>query len=195
MSEAVTFESVVSDTFDSIMLRYGYDLVASDDSYVRIDSHVSSIQLHYDRRRSFEVGLEFSELANGESLRRTPFNLGEVFRECSVPDADSASFFQSADILQVRRFLASVAETLVTYCEPVLRGDHGFFEAVGHRRSDEAAAHTRQIQLQSVRDEADLAWRDKEYQAFVHLLVKFRDVLSEADQRKLEYAEKNLISN
>lgn len=193
MNENVTFKAVVLGTFASIMSRYGYELVESDDSYARLDSHSSSIQVHYDRRRSFEVGVGFSELAIGELVRRIPFNLGEVFRECAVPDAGTASFFQSHNILEVRSYLASVAERLMNYCEPVLSGDRRFFEAVNHRRSVESAAYTRQVQLQSVRDEADRAWRDKEYQEFVNLLVEFRDMLPESDQKKLEYAERKLI--
>lgn len=177
MDAKVMFESMVLDAFSPIMAKYGYELVESDDCYVRLDSQNSSIQLHYDRRRSFEVGVGFSELVNGECLRRIPFNLGEAFRECGVPDANTSSFFQSGDISQVRCYLASVADRLMNYCEPILTGDRGFFEAVNHRRSVEAAAYTRQIQFQSVRDEADRAWRDREYDKYVNLLAEFNDVL------------------
>lgn len=193
MNEELSFEAVVLDAFAPIMSKHGYSLVESDDSYVRLDSRNCSIQMHYDRHRSFEVGVGFSELVNGECQRRTPFNLGEVFREFGVPDADAISFSQSSDITSVRNYLVSVVERLMTYCEPILIGDCGAFKQVNHRRSVESAAYTRQIQLQSVRGQADRAWIDKDYQEFANLLSKFRDMLPESDQRKLEYAEKKLI--
>lgn len=192
MNANASFEAVILDVFAPIMSKYGFVVVESDDNYVRLDSQNSSIQLYYDRCRSFEVGVGFSELVNGDNLRRIPFNLGEVFRECDVPDADVISFFQSSDILQVRSYLVSVVDRLKNYCEPILTGDHSIFEKVNHRRLVESAAYTRQIQLQSVRDESDRAWRDKKYQEFVDLLSEFKDLLPQSDQSKLEYAEKKL---
>jgi hypothetical protein len=192
MSVNENFRAVVMDSFASVMSMHNYVLIASSDSYVRIDSHDTSIQVHYDYRRSFEVGVEFCELVNGKCCRRIPFNLGEVFREFEVPDANSISFFQSCDILEVHRYLVFIADILVSCCEPILAGDRSYFMSLNNRRSIESAEYTRHVMLRSVRNSADQAWHANEYQQFVDLLAEFEDVLPRHDQMKLEYAKKKL---
>ena len=174
------------------MVNYQFRLMAADDTYVRLDSLKCSIQVQYDRARSFEVGVEFCELVNGECSGRVPFNLGEVLRECGAQDVHAASFFQSRDLLQVRGYLIDVVDRLLEYCEPVLKGDHHRFEAVRRRRTLESADYTRRIRLQSVRAEAHAAWQARRYGQFVLLFEEFMDLLPKSDRKKLEYAKEKL---
>lgn len=192
MNSHPTFESLVRDAFASILRRYGYRVVEADDNNVRLDSVDSTIIVRYDRRRSFEVGVNFSELENGQPKRRIPFSLGEVFRDFSVPNATKIDFLQSSDLNSVRKFLVTAAENLENYCASILRGEHAAFSSVNERRSREALAYTQQVQIQSLRPKADIAWREKRYQEFVDLLGEFKSDLPIADQKKLEYAMKAL---
>lgn len=192
MNSQATFESLVRNAFASIIQCYGYRVVDANDSSVRMDSVDSTIIVQYDRRRSFEVGVDFSELENGQPKRRIPFSLGEVFREFSVPNAANLDFLQSSDLSSVQKFLATAAENLDKYCGSILNGDPAAFASVNERRSREALAYTQQVRIQSVRTKADSAWREKRYQEFVDLLGEFKSVLPIADQKKLDYAMKTL---
>ena len=195
MDTSRTFREIVLELFAPIVSKYEYNLVESNESYVQFASNKTSIQLNYDERRSFEVDLGFSEYVNGECVRKIPFNLGEVFRECNVPAADTNSHFQSSDILKVYEFLTAVAEKLSEYCSCVLSGDPICFDALSKRRSTESVAYTRTVQLDSVRGKAMRAWENKKYQEFFSLFIDFKDVLSEPERRKLEYAEKQVGNN
>lgn len=188
MNPKPTFESIVRDAFASIIQRYGYHVVDADDSCVRLDSGGSTIIVRYDRRRSFEVGVGFSELENGQPKRRIPFSLAEVFREFSVPNANKIGFLQSSDLDSVHEFLVSAAESLERCCGSILRGESTAFSSVNERRSREAREYTQQVQIQSLRPKADKAWREKRYQEFVDLLIEFKSDLPIADQKKLDYA-------
>lgn len=186
----LTFESIVREAFASVIERYGFRVVNADDSHVRMDSENSTIIAQYDCRRSFEVGVNFSELVDGDVKRRIPFSLGEVFREFSVPNAGEIDFLQSSDLSRVREFLSTAAEYLERYSQRILLGDGDAYSAVNERRSREALAYTQQVQLEGVRAKADTAWREKRYQEFVDLLKPLEAGLSIAERKKLEYAMK-----
>jgi hypothetical protein len=192
MNPTPTFESIVRNAFASIIQRYGYHVVDADDSNVRLDSVDSTIIVRYDRRRSFEVGVDLSELENGQPKRRIPFSLAEVFREFSVPNANRIGFLQSSDLASVHEFLVNAAENLERFCGSILRGESNAFSSVNERRTRESVAYTQQVQIKSLRPKADKAWREKRYQEFVDLLVEFKTDLPIADQKKLDYAMKAL---
>lgn len=190
MTTDLGFRTDVLNALAPIIREYGYRVAESDDGYVRLDSDNASIQVVYDRRRSFEVAVTFSEQENGNLLRRIPFNLGEVYREFEVPESSKRCYFQSADVANVRAFLADTCGLLLDHCRPILAGDRDAFEAVNERRSREAESYTRQVQMAAVRKQADDAWRNKRFEEFVNLLGTFRDALSDAEKKKLDYALK-----
>lgn len=190
MATDIEFRTHVLDAMDPIIREYGYRAVDSDDSYVRLDSDNASIQVVYDRRRSFEVAVTFSEQENGNLLRRIPFNLGEVYRQFAVPEASKRCYCQSADVAKVHAFLAETCGLLLDHCRPILAGDRDAMKAVNERRSREAAYYTRQVQVEAVRKQAEDAWRNKRYAEFVNLLGRFRDALSYTEKKKLDYASK-----
>lgn len=191
------FRLIVRKAMSTVMDAYGYDVVESesDDCYVRLDSTRSSIQVLYDCHHSFEVAVTFSELENGCLLRRVPFNLGEVFRECEVPDSPRHCYFQSTEISKVEEFLTATSDLLLRYCDSILNGDPQAFAAVNERRKREAAAYTNQVQIDSVRKQADDAWRNQRYEEFISLLREYKDWLSDADRRKFEYASKKIVAS
>lgn len=190
MNTRLTFETIVRDTFATVMERCGYQVVEADECSVRLDSENATIIVRYDCRRSFEVGVNLSELEDGRVKRRIPFSLGEVFREFSVPNSDEIDFLQTSDLSQVRQFLLTAAKNLERYCQRILDGDRDAFSAVSKRRSREAAAYTQEVQIQGVREKADAAWREKRYQEFVDLLEPFEEGLSVVERKKLDYAMK-----
>lgn len=190
MNPQQSLESIVRDTFALIIERYGYEVVEATDCNVRLDAACASVIVRYDCRRSFEVGIDFSELESGVMKRRIPFSIGEVFREFSVPNAKKLDFMQSSDLSLVRKFLATAAENLDRYCSSILRGDSAAFASVNNRRSRESLAYTQQVQIQAIRKRADSAWREKRYQEFAELLGQFYTSLSKAEQKKVDYAMK-----
>lgn len=188
MSAVNQFVADVTTAMAPIIIEYGYQVIDSDDSYIRLDSGNASIQVRYDRRRSFEIGVGFSEQRDGRIMRRIPFDLGEVFREFGVPEAEARGFLQTSDPTKIRNLLAITCRLLLDHCRPILRGDMDAFAAVNERRSKEAASYTQHVGIEAVRNRADEAWRSRRYQEFVDLLGGFRAGLSDADQKRLDYA-------
>ncbi len=178
----------VRTAFSKIMADYGFVVVESDDSSVRLNSSAVSIDITYDWRNSYEVGIGLCEVRNGVRTQSIPFNLGEVFRELRVPDSDRVSFIQSSRENEVVAFLNNAADNLDRYCQQCLAGDSGIFGAIAKRRGFEAIEYTHKVQLASVRERADKAWQQKKYREFVGLMGGFVSWLPESDKKKLEYA-------
>jgi len=195
MTPEFELRSHVLDTMRPIIREYGYRLFESDDRYVRLDSDTTSIQVAYDRRGSFDINVSFSEQENGVLLRRFPFDLGEVYRGFGVPDASNRCFLQSKDLSKVSAFVKATCDLLLEHCHPILRGDREAFAAVNDRRTREAATYTRQIRVEAVREKAEKAWRNEEYKEFVNLLGEFRDMLSDAERKKLDYASRKVVGH
>jgi predicted RNA binding protein with dsRBD fold (UPF0201 family) len=184
------FSEKVKAAFSGLIADYGFRIVESDDSYVRLDSSNASIDVNYDRDKSFEVGIELYELMEGQRIPKIPYNLGEVFREHGVPDANRTSFFQSTDEEAVITFLAKAAALLAKHCEPCLVGDPVTFTALAQRRALEALEYTRSVKYASVNERAKEAWQAKNYCAFVDMLSDPSIALTKTDHMKLEYAKK-----
>jgi hypothetical protein len=182
------FSRNVESAFSVLITNYDFSVVESNDGYVRLDSPFVSIDVTYDFRNSFEVGIEFYELRDGVRYPTIPFNIGEVLREHSVPNAHNASFFQSSKEDDVLVFIRETAARLVHHCEPCLRGEPKTFAALAQRRSIEASEYTRKMQIESARVRAEEAWRKKNYQGFIAVYQGLADSLPESDKKKLEYA-------
>lgn len=182
--------NTVDTAFARIMTRFGFAVSNSDDTSVVLDSSTVRINVTYDWRDSYEVDVALSQLQNGIPSPSIPFNLGEVFRELQVPNADNVSFLQSSKEADVVAFLRETAERLATYCHSCLGGDATQFEAIAKRRSREALEYTRKVQLASIRERADDAWRNKRYGDFIGLMEGFANWLPDVDKKKLEYAIK-----
>lgn len=180
----------VASAFAAVIAKYGFVVRNWDDATVVLDSPSARINITYDWRNSFEVDVGISELRDGVQSPSIPFSLGEVFRELQVPNADRVSFFQSSKEADVVTFLNETAQRLASHCDSCLAGDAKQFEAIASRRSREANAYTRKVQLASVRERADCAWREKRYREFVLLMEGFASWLPDSDKKKLEYAIK-----
>ncbi len=150
MTGTTSFATIVLDAFETMMSRHGYSVGERDGTGVRLDGPKSRIDISYDNKRSYEVGIEFAEVA-GKPRPLVHFCLGSVFRECNVPNAEATSHFQFTDLDAMRIFLEKSAGTLMTFCDSVLQGDQEIFRALARRRRKEAASYTLQIQMQSVR--------------------------------------------
>jgi hypothetical protein len=181
--------SVVS-AFDRILSEFGFSVVESDDSAVELASSNMRIYLTYDWRHSYELEIGFYQIVNGTRTPTIPYNLGEVFRECNVPDNEKYSYLQSSKQNDVVEFLINASQRLVTHCQGCLTGGAETFEAIAKRRSWEASEYTHKVQLASVRERADAAWRNKSYREFVDLLEEFAAWLPDSDREKFEYAVK-----
>lgn len=172
------------------METYAFVVTDANDGTVILDSSSVRIIITYDWRNSYEVGVGLSELVNGVQTPSIPFNLGEVFRELRVPDADRVSFMQSAKENDVVIFLNETAGRLMTFCGSCLVGDTGQFKAIAKRREHESLEYTRKVQLASIREQADKAWQNGRYPDFVALMEGFASWLPDSDNKKLEYAKK-----
>ena len=185
------FSKIVEISFSGLITRYGFKMAEATEAHARLDSPAVSVDLNYDLRQSHEVGVELFVLKDGKRCPAIPYSLGEVFRNCLVPDADKLSFFQSGNEGDVAAFLTEAAGLLDQYCEPCLRGAPEAFESLANQRSIEAARYTGKMRIASVRGRADEAWRRKDYQGVVDCFAELSDSLSEPDQKKLAYAMKH----
>jgi hypothetical protein len=102
------------------------------------------------------------------------------------------TFFQESSKDQVRKLVRKLAEYVKKYAKPVLDGHHEIFEKMRILRKDKSDAYIREVELQNIREKADIAWKQKDYAKFVELYNPVKDDLTLAEGKKLDYAQKKL---
>lgn len=112
--------------------------------------------------------------------------------ECNAEDIRSVELIQTSDADALDRLLERAA-ALLRECSGRLLGDgHDAFVLARAIRSQRAAAYTAELRNRGVLEEADAAWKQKDYGRVHDLLNPIGDSLGPSDQRRLEFAEKKL---
>lgn len=183
----VGFRDVVIAGCKKLICEYGFRLRNGGESYVEIESNNVVISFAYDRVRAFEVNVGIG-LKSMEESGGIPYNLGEVMRQFNVPRSEERSYLQSSSLERIADFVNEACEALIEHCKPILVGDQVAFESVRSKRAGESKRYTLEIGLDSIRKEADEAWRAKDYAKYRGLLTGFESVLTESEKKKLEFS-------
>jgi len=190
MPSANKFNSDVVSSFQSIIREYFFTVAESEDYCVRLKSQNVGIRISYDIIRGGEVGFGFCINPCDEE-----YDLREIYRELEVPNADFYSTCFSENYQEVISYIRGTADILQAYCRSVLMGDKKTFMAIELRSSREANIYTRQGQFRATLVRADKEWENKEYLEYINLLMNFKDLLSDSDCVKFEYAIKKVEEN
>lgn len=187
MMSKTEFVKMVEQSFERILRQYGFTVADGTDASAILVTDRIFVSVIYDKARAFEVLVNLGRFSDA-TTSKVPFNLGEVFREFAVPNSSQRSYLQSASISRVAEFLESVSIALAEHCDQILRGEEDAFNRVEIRRTIEAREYTLRVQLEGIRKDADLAWQQKNYNAYASLLSGLEPVLTDGDKKKLAFA-------
>lgn len=180
------FKTDVIDAFNTLR-PFGFMCTQGSESLVTLESDLVEMKVHYDRKRSFEVGVEVR--SKHEGYNHLSFSLIDIYREANVPDAARRDFCQTTDYARVIQFLHETAILLNDYAQPVMRGEREAYQRLREDQSRAAAEYALKVNLSVHRRCAEDAWREKNFNEYVRLMQPYQGHLSTAERRKLEYAQ------
>ena len=146
----------------------------------------------YHGRASYELGVEIGRL-------REPDTRVSIFDVLRCAGAEKAEGFRQHVVFQVsskeavREFVPKLAALVKKYAIPLLRGDEDAYRIALESRAKRYAKEVKEGNLRIVRSKADAAWQAKDYAQVVELYRPVRVDLTEAEAKKLAYAERQVL--
>ncbi len=180
------FASIAGPPFHSFLESYGLKCVSATETFVRWESPTIFLTCNYDFGRSFEMSVEIGQKKGGPER---PFNYGEFVRSQAVPKADWPSGYTALTPDAVKTLATKLARLLSDYGQPLLTNQSGAWSRLTDLRERECREFALQQELRYARQDAEEAWKAKDFHRFILRLSRFQDVLQPSDLAKLKYAE------
>jgi hypothetical protein len=185
------FSGAVRISFRFLVESFGFAVVTDETTYLRFESDTVFVNI-YHGRASYEVGVEIGELKRANNLPERSFTLGEIIAMTDYEKGSNFHFYQAATPELVQKFVSETAEIVKIYSRSALIGDKSFFEGLGKVRSRISREYLKSMEMGRVREEAEVAWRQKNYEHVIELYDDVKDDLTASEIKKLEYAKRKL---
>lgn len=186
------FSRLVENKFSFLISEYGFRCVFAISDFVRFESEDVFVSIFYDSNRSYEIGVEIGQLNVLFNDKERPFNLVEILRlEGVVGEKDNMSL-QAIDSINIINVISRLSVLLSTYAVEFLKNSQFDFRRLSNFREMECNQHELQSEWFSIRREAQVAWRKKDYLKFIELYSSFKGSLSEVEKGKLAFAQKKV---
>lgn len=161
-------------------------------------------QVGYAKVIRFESPLIYVNLFYGPPAYEPAISFGRI----GIDDAPGAYSFDQGDLVLVKNcanwkwnpaypnhlvgLISEFARLLMECGSSCLKGDQVVFEEMKARRDSAVKVWHQKEKANRIRKEALSAWNRKDYGAVVSLYETIRDMLTETEHRKLDYAKKQL---
>jgi hypothetical protein len=192
--EQLGFAEAVITCFSFLVEEYGLSLVTQETTYLRFESNAVFVNV-YHGRLSYEVGVEIGEQQKANSVLERGFVLGEIIAMTDYDIGAKFCFYQATTPELIMKSVTQTAELVKAYARPALSGDRSFFEGLSKVRSRMSREYLKEMEMGRVRQEAEVAWREKHYEQLVELYEAVKDDLTPSEIKKLEYAMRKLKGN
>jgi len=184
-------DAVLSDF--KFLATYGLKPVQEDVTLVRYESDAVFVNV-YHGRGSFEIGVEIGRLDRPEK-----YGLGYIVSWAGKQAWEAEGFgrgtmFQVSTREGVQNIVPKVAALVRKYGDPFLSGRPAFYNELQKANEQSSVAYEREQMLTRIRKEADAAWTAKEFSRVAELLEPVRGDLTEVEDKRLSYAEKQVRS-
>lgn len=179
--------------FSALVTKFSLICVVLNNRLIRFQNDHVFLAIHYDDAISFEVGVEIGERTLGDAMER-PFNLEEILRLKYQPqDSAWVRQLQVSDKAHLSIALTKLARLVETYATDLLNHDGNAFAALSNFRNEECEKYAIERELQMARIKAESAWAAKNYEAVIDAFQPVRIHLSEAENKRLLYAETHVL--
>ena len=168
---------------------YGFRLIKTDSPVLlRYESDLLFVNITHDRI-SYELDFEIGSIDNESDS----FSLSDLaFFQTGVED-QSSFFFQASTSEHVKYCVFKMAEMVRKYAQVALRGDLSVFDAMKKNQIERASLSQKEVFCKTVRHEADVAWKQKNFALVTELLEKIAADLTPHELKRLEYCKKNNV--
>jgi hypothetical protein len=176
--------------FDPVAQRFGLLCVAYGEHNVRYENDKVFLDVKFDNRRSYELGLE---IGKRHTIDPSPgYSLAEILRLRGVPDAAFVSALMIRDESRLPGILARLVRLTLDHAADFLMGNGFAFAQVKKFRNRESAEFELAAKLSHARLAVNTAWTAKNYKAVVKAFAPLEPFLSPAEKKRLEYSRKQI---
>lgn len=187
------FEETVKNNFSFLVQQYGFRL-----SQIEQTGYVKVIR--------YESPLVYVSLIYGPPAYEPEMAFGRI----GIDDVPGNRGFHPGDLVLLRssfgwkwravnpknpvlvEIVAGHAQILRECGSACLLGDQASFEEMKARRDNAIEDWHQEEKVNSIRNDAQVAWESKDYRAVLRLLESIETMLTDTEKKKLEYAKKQL---
>lgn len=155
-------------------------------SSVRYESKKVCVTAHYCPPR-YEYDVAFGLLSD----ERQNYTIGELLALKNDFDLSPGyTFEKSTQIEIVEENVSWFASLLQKYGVEYLKGNSAFFQKLKENRERMSSEYTQEIINKQIRQKAEVAWKQKDYDTVSRNYKSIEKFLSPAEKKKLEYAKR-----
>ncbi len=177
--------------FDFLVHEYGFHVVSAEPTFVRYESGDTFVNV-YHGRASYELGAEVGLLVRGSGQFERAFSIGDVLDLLGTREKAGHTCFQASTAGDVMKLVPKLGGLVEEYAVLALKSDPQIFERLSEAQKTASDKLLTEWNLSDVRQEADKAWQQKNYARLAELYESIRAELTPAENKKLEYAKRNL---
>lgn len=185
------FVALVRKNFEFLISEYHYSVAQEDEYNVRFESSEVFLTVRYSAKSSYEIDVEVGQLKALFNSQERPFNLGEVLRAEGVAEGTEYRAFQAPDSNVLERCISKLALLVSLNAQDYLLNNKFSFKRLSNLRESECAQYELKTKLNRIRGDAQKAWQSKDYSKVIALYKPFETIISEAEKKKLTFAQKH----
>lgn len=182
------FETLVVDNFRFLVDSFGFALKDAEPTrviYKSLDVYV----IVFHGRGSYQVDFEMGLISSGVP----GFRLADLSADVSSGPLGGRSSLQASDHASLEAVVPQLAQFLQAHATDGLLGKRDFFETLDMRRQVRAASVTQGYVMQSVRERAESAWKDRRFADYVVIMEPHLPLATRAEMLKYDYCRKRKL--
>lgn len=162
---------------------FGLQLKNCKESRLLYEGNGISVEVCYWRSH-YELGVKISREASGES-----YGLAEIL-EVVAPETARNAGYQCRNTTGLEKGLQVLADLLRKHCASLLRNDPESFDRIRGPIQVSRQKYTDRYRFGAIRNRAQKAWEDKDWEQSEELYSSMEDDLTEIEGRRLVYLRK-----
>jgi hypothetical protein len=187
------FEETVKNNFSFLVQQYGFRLSQIEQTgyvkVIRYESPLVYVSLIYGPP-AYEPEMAFGRIGIDDVPGNRGFHPGDlVLLRSSFGWKWGAVNPKNPVLVEI---VAGHAQILRECGSACLLGDQASFEEMKARRDNAIEDWHQEEKVNSIRNDAQVAWESKDYRAVLRLLESIETMLTDTEKKKLEYAKKQL---
>lgn len=184
------FNLHVKEEFDFLIQHYSFNIIRDEITFVRYESPLVFVNV-YHGRSSYEIGFECGLKSLGEVHRaRLPIILQAILG----PNHKEMAIFQACEEQKLIFCVKNLARIVKTHCQHLLEGSPAAYHAVQEAYKTEGIELNYFYNIRPVINDADEAWKRKDYTEAKRLYESVKEHLSPLEISRLHYAAKKISS-
>jgi len=185
------FRQEVTKAFSFLEKDEGFKVVeAGNEQRFAVTYESKRLVLDIYLERYHELGVSIRRKGKRVDQER-PLDVYEVMKMVNPDDHFPAPYMVPSS-LEVKEGLNFLAQKLKQYKNEVLDADDATFEGYFKKRNEKFKKHVKEEQTKNLRREVESAFEKKDYHKAVELYELIKDDLTELDQKRWQYAQKQL---